>query len=276
MMDRSGIDLQVVSITANPHVTWAPPGLGLELSQRINDELAWAAQRWPGRIAGWAALPLQEPMLALEEMERALGIGLVGVMVPSHVGQRELDDSFFRPFWDAVCEKNVPVFVHNQAIGGDKRVPASLRHVLGAPMETTLTATRLLFSGLLNRTPAPRLLLTHGGGALPYIIGRLNRGWSVGSQDVIQPGEALRMMWFDTVLHDELCLRYLVDRVGSRHVVVGTDYPYPMAQVPEMSMLEKLDLDQSELRGVVRGNALEFLNLTENPSNAQVSPARTR
>ena len=259
MMDQQGIRAQVISVTANPHVTWADPAVGLELSRQINDELGWATTMWPGRIYGWAAIPLQDVRLAIPELRRAKEIGLVGVQIPSHVGPIELDDAVLDPFWEAAEDLDFPVFVHNQALGGDPRIPGRLRHVIGAPLETTIAVTRLIFASIPDRYPKVRFLLTHGGGTLPYIVGRLDRAWEVMGRPLPNPPSVtLRGFWYDTVLQEPSIMEHLLRFAGPLRVVVGTDYPYPLGQELSDGLPVGLVVP-TELRGAILQTNAEAL-----------------
>jgi aminocarboxymuconate-semialdehyde decarboxylase len=235
-MDRAGIDFQVLSpnpLTYFHHIT---PADALTFCQRHNDALAELVGQHPSRLAGFAALPMQAPELAARELARATGeLGLVGAYIGTEFGH-ELDAPGLDPFYAAVVECDVPLFMHPAPAGidgppGDARLRRfDLDLILGFAAEECLAVATLVFGGVLDRHPDLDLCLSHGGGGAPFMQGRMacaarKRPWS--PERLRAPGafEAeMARIWFDVHVHDPRSLALLADVVGTERLVWGTNF----------------------------------------------------
>lgn len=267
-MDQRGIGMQVLSLSAQVHVSWGDPGLGLALAQIVNDEYARLAQAYPGRFQGIAAVPLHDPRKALEEGERAVRVlGLRGVGLLTNVDGTYLDDQRFWPLYERAQELGVPLVVHpaNPA-GKEKMREYELANFVGFPLETTLCVARLIFAGVLERFPRLSWAFYHGGGQVPYLLGRWDHGYRERLRKKMTlaklPSEFARMLYFDTVVHSPEALGFLIKTVGVDRVVVGTDYPYDMADsdpVGTVGSVQSLTADGRQR--ILRENAAALLSL---------------
>lgn len=211
------------------------PADGTRWARQLNEHMAAAAAAFPQTLIGFATVPLQAGGdRAAAELEYAVGsLGLRGAEILTSVCGRGLDDPGLGQFWAAAEELGVPVVIHPHDVGGADRMGAYyLRNLVGNPAETALAGARLLFSGLLTRHPGLRVVLCHGGGALPHIIGRLHHGYRsrpelAGAAD---PRDGLRRLYYDTVVFDPVILRHLAEIVGAERLVIGSDYPFDMAE----------------------------------------------
>lgn len=230
---EQGIERQILSLPPFYFAYAAAPELGLAVAGAANDALAEIVAQAPEVFASFATVPLQAPQLAVRELRRAVNhLGHWGVAIGTNVAGAPLDDPGLDPFWEAVCALDVPVFVHpHHELGGERAAPYYLSNLFGNPSETALAMARLIFAGVLDRFPTLHLILAHGGGTLPYIVGRLDHGRRVRPEAKAlpaPPSSYLSRFYYDTVTHDDALLAYLVQRVGYRNVVVGTDRPYDM------------------------------------------------
>lgn len=267
-MDRRGIRMQVLSLSAQVHVSWGDGALALALAQIVNDEYARLAAEHPARFAGIAALPLHEPRRALEELERAVRVkGLRGAGFISNVEGVYLDDQRFWPLYEAAQALGVPIVIHPAGPAGrDKMREYELVNFVGFPLDTTLTAARMIFGGVLERFPRLRVLLYHGGGQIPYILGRWDHGYQArpAARAAIPrpPSAYLPAFAFDTIVHAPGALAFLVATVGAGRVVVGTDYPYDMADDdPVGSVRAAPGLGQADRDRILHGNAAALFGL---------------
>jgi aminocarboxymuconate-semialdehyde decarboxylase len=201
-----------------------------------NDALAEFTAEHSQRLTGLAAVPLQDPARAAAELRRAVPNGLRGALIGTHVRGANLDAPELDVFWQAACELDVPVVVHpgSASIGLDRMSGYFLANIAGNPLETTVAAASLIFGGVIGRFPELHILLVHGGGFLPYQIGRLQKGFQVRPEVakdlVFEPTVALRRFYYDSIVHSPEALAFLVTRVGPERVLFGTDFPFEMAE----------------------------------------------
>lgn len=234
-MDEAGIDVQLVSGWMDLAGYHLPPEAGQWLARIQNEALAELVAARPDRYAAAAMVPLQAPELAAAELRHAVrALGHRAVQIGARVEEEGLDAPAFDAFWRAAEELNVPVIVHPADLAVPPRLRRLFLHILvGNPSETTFAAAALLLGGVFDRFPKLRVLLVHGGGCVPFQFGRIDRG------RVTAPPAARGAvrhpldhytpnLYYDTVLHDEPALRYLIERAGAAHVALGSDYPFPL------------------------------------------------
>jgi len=231
-MDRQRVDVHALSLTV-PMVYWADGELGLRLARAFNDAVAEAHVAFPDRFVGLAMLPLQDGRAALQELERAARLpGIRGLYAGTNVAGAELSDPRFLPVYERAAGLGLPLLLHPLDVIGAERLSAyHLGNLLGNPFDTAVAAAHLIFARVLDRLPRLRIVLPHAGGALPYLIGRLDRGWRVRPECrhlARRPSAYLRRFWYDTISHSPAALRHLVDLVGADRVVLGSDYCFDM------------------------------------------------
>ena len=244
---------------------------GLERCRLQNLGLRRLRERRPDRVSVLGAVPLQDPELAASELaELMCGRGFAGVEVTASVNGDYLGDPRFEPFWAAAEKVDALVFIHPTTRGFAAPVFAEnyLWNLVGNPMETTLAAAHLILSGTMARHPAARILLAHGGGALVALGGRLRHGQrfitAAGPAPAV-PAEAadavIGRFLFDTVTHDPQQLAALVATVGADRVLLGSDYPFDMADPHPVQTVEAAGLDEESHQAVLIGNATRELGL---------------
>jgi aminocarboxymuconate-semialdehyde decarboxylase len=266
-MDRQGVTVQALSLMP-PMAYWADADLGRRLAGVVNDAMAEAIRAHPDRLVGLATLPLQAPEAAVAEVDRAVGkLGLRGVYVGTNVRGRDLDDPTFLAVFARVADLGVPLFLHPLNVLGGQRVGAYYLHnLLGNPYDTAVAAARLVFGGVLDRLPSLRVCLPHAGGALPYLLGRLDQGYRVRPEcrHLPRPPSAyLDRFYFDTIAHAPDALEYLIGRVGADRVMLGSDYCFDMGYDDPVGALGAVrPLSAVDRRRILGGNALRLLGLT--------------
>src|SRR5262249_38258034 len=216
-----------------PMVYWADETLAPSLARIVNDAMAAAHRSHPDRFVFLATLPMQQPEAAAGEVERAAGeLGCRGVYLGTNVRGKELSDPSFLPVFERIHSLNLPVFLHPlNVIGAQRLSHYHLHNLLGNPFDTAVAAANLIFSGHLDRFPRLQICLPHAGGALPYLIGRLNHGWKVREECRAlkkPPASYLRRFTYDTISHAPEALGYLIDLVGADRVMLGSDYCFDM------------------------------------------------
>lgn len=266
-MDRKGIDISVISVTPVVFFYWLDAAAGLEAARLMNDGIARMVAKRPDRLRGMATLPLQDPDAAVAELERvAREHGFRSVELGCRVRGDLVSEPRFRPVLRRAQELGVFVFAHPYVAG---TLPPDLGcyylgNLAGLPFDTALMAAHLMFGGALDELPALKLVLAHGGGHLPYQIGRLAHGHKVRQEARAHtsrtPLELLRRFYFDALTHDADALRFLVGKVGADRVTIGTDAPFDMAEEDPVAMIEALpDLSDRQRDQILGLNALALL-----------------
>lgn len=266
-MDKAGVDMQVLSLNP-PMVYWADAGLGTRLARLYNDELAATVAGRPDRLAGLATVPLQDVPAAVAELERAIRqLGLRGVYIGSNVCGKELDHPDLLPFFAQAEALRAPVFIHPiDVLGGERLGSYYLHNGLGNPFDTAVAAARLIFGGILDRFPRLQVCLAHAGGALPYLIGRLDRVYRVrkeAREKVRRPPTTyLRRLYYDTITHHGPALRYLVGLMGADRVAMGSDYRFDMGlSDPAGPVRAVRQLSRTDRSAILGGVAARLLKL---------------
>jgi aminocarboxymuconate-semialdehyde decarboxylase len=266
--DAAGIDHVVLCPWVNLLGYEAEPREGLERCRIQNDGLAALQAAHPDRVSVLGSVPLQEPELAAAELEALMASGsFAGVEIAASVRGVYLGDDRLDPFWAAAEACGALVFVHPTTRGFSDAVFEDhyLWNLVGNPMETTIAGAHLVLAGVLERHPRVRVLLAHGGGALPALRGRLRHGWSFQPQArsrlTEDPEASLRRLYYDTVTHDSGLLADLVRFAGADHVLLGSDYPFDMADARPAETVAAAGLNPDEERAVLGGSAARLLGL---------------
>jgi len=265
-MDRTGIDAAVLSLTPTLFFYWLDARAAGDFCRRANDSLATFVSQ-SDRLHGVAVVPLQQPEAAAAELRRAVrDLGLRGAEIGTTVEHLPLDDRRFDPFFAAAAELDVPVILHPYYAGTRPHlVDFYMTNLTGNPLETCIAASRLILSGFLDRHPALKVILVHGGGFMPYQIGRLDHGFRVRSKThaaiAAPPSSYLRRFWYDTITHAGMPLRFLIDLVGIDRVVLGTDLPFDMADERFRDYFSAARLDQRTLDAITGANAVDLFGL---------------
>ena len=264
-MDAQGVTVQALSLMP-PMVYWADDALGLRLARLVNDTLAAASRLHPDRFVALATLPLQDPEAAVGEVDRAVTeLGCRGIYVGTNIRGKELADPSLLPVFERIHNLGVPIFLHPLNVIGTQRLANyHLHNLLGNPFDTAVAAANLIFGGLLDRFPKLRICLPHAGGALPYLIGRLNRGWKVREECRAlkrSPSSYLRRFTYDTISHAAEALDYLIKLVGVDHVMLGSDYCFDMGYERPVEVVTALELRRSDQEKVLGGNATRLLRI---------------
>lgn len=244
-MDRMGVDIQALSVAPPQFYYWTDPALGRRLARMQNEHLADLVAGRPDRFVGLGTVPLQDVDAAIAELEHCVTqLDMRGVEICTNVNGLDLDAPRFRPFFAKAEELDVVVLLHPHGFtGGERLTDYYLINVIGNPLDTTIAATRMISSGLLEALPTLKLCFVHGGGYLPFYASRMDHSWRErpeGSHHITKrpPSSYLRQTYVDCLVYDEDHLAFLVQQMGSDHVVVGTDYPYDMGDPGAAALVE--------------------------------------
>jgi aminocarboxymuconate-semialdehyde decarboxylase len=260
---KNGIERQLVGGWMDLFGYELPPEEGADWCRFANQHLMTGAAGLDS-LTPLACVPLQNGKLAAKIMGEALDAGFKGAMIgtqPKGMGGT-LDDPELDPFWQLCSDRKASLFLHPMFVCGDDRLGAyDLVNAVGRLNDTNVAVARLLFSGHLTRYPGVNLLLSHGGGALPFALGRLQRNHTISQGKVADPIEGFRRLYFDTVLFDPRALRYLVDMVGAERVMLGSDHPFPIGDDEPVKVVENTPLTRAEREAILATNAARIFSI---------------
>src|SRR4051794_26807101 len=260
-MDTAEVDMQVVSNTPQTFLYNLDPGITAESARIQNDQIAKLVSERPDRFMGMATLPMQAPDLAAQELTRAMRtLGLVGCQIGSNINGKNLDDPGLAPFWKAADKLGAFIMVHpTQVAGADRLKSYYLANLIGNPLDTTIAAACLVFGGIVERYPNIKFFLVHGGGFLPYQAGRWQHGWHVRPEPRLHlkepPQASIQRLYFDSILHGQPALEFLVQTFGAARVLLGSDYPYDMGTFDCARQVKALRIADADRNAILSGNA---------------------
>ncbi len=267
-MQRMGVDFQVVSPAPAQQNYWADEELQIALSRMQNDYIAKFVAADSGHFAAIGTLPMRYPERALEEAVRGVEeLGLRGFQIDTRVNAIELSDPMFTPLWSRLEALGAPLFIHPLGFSDGQRLsPFFMVNSVGQPLEELLAAMHMISGGVLDRHPQLKVVVAHGGGYLPFYVGRLDHAWKVRPEVralTAQPPSAyLSRMWFDTCVFRPDHLSALVDLVGQSRVMLGSDYPFDMGDEDPVAIVTACKtLDAAAREAILSQNARELFKL---------------
>jgi aminocarboxymuconate-semialdehyde decarboxylase len=263
-MDAMNVDVQGLATFVSQYGYFAPAKDALDSAKMQNEHLAAACADMPDRFSPFGAtVPLQDVDLAIAEMDRAVDeLGFKGLQIGGTIAGHNLDEPRFRPFWQAVAAKGIPVILHPSGYEESERFgDYFLVNCIGNPLETMVAATRMIYSGLFEELPELKLVLLHGGGYLPGYCSRADHVWEVRPETRVNipdhpPSYYMKKLFYDTMLFQPLYLKHLIEVVGSDRVMLGTDFPFDMAETRPVDLIDSVDgLTDDERIAIKGGNA---------------------
>jgi len=265
--DQHGVQVQVLSTVPVMFSYWAKPQDGNDLSIFLNDHLAGVVATNPKRFVGLGTLPLQDPALAVRELERCVQeLGFAGVQIGSHVNDWNLNDEKLFPVFEAAQDLGAAVFVHPWDMMGESKMQKYwLPWLVGMPAEVSLAICSMIFGGVLERLPKLRVAFAHGGGSFPGTLGRIQHGFEArpdlcAVDNPSRPSSYVGKFYVDTLVHDARTLQFCLDLFGAERMALGTDYPFPLGEKEPGALIESLPGLSPEARErLLSGTALEWL-----------------
>lgn len=256
-MNEHGVDVCIVSLTC-PNCYWGGANVSLQAARIMNDDMAAARTTYSGRIEWFASLPWQYPELAQAELERAIGNGAIGVMVLANIDGKPLTDPAFEGVWRAIDAKGLPVLVHPTAPPGVAAMDMQrfqLTASIGFTFDTSLAVSRMIYDGFFDRYGKLRIIASHGGGALPYLISRMDQCFdnipACREKISVRPSEYMHRICADAVVFSPGVLDLCVSAFGADNVLYGSDYPHTIGDMP--GCLARVNALPDAVRDNVRG-----------------------
>ncbi len=260
-MDDAGIDMEILSLTT-PGVHLEERDLAVEISRVVNDAMAELVARYPTRFRAFATLPMQDPGASIEEFDRAVRrLGLVGAQIFTSVGERTVDSRDYWPLYELAQELDAPFFVHPTSPPGTEGMQDyRLVALVGFCMDTTLAASRLVFSGAMEQFPRLKIILSHLGGAVPYLAERVERGWLAYPECQVNirrsPIDYFKRMYLDTVNFDPNALMCGLGFAGPDRLLLGSDHPHQIGGIGRcVPAIEGLPVAADVKEKILGGNA---------------------
>ncbi|MCA4899958.1 MAG: amidohydrolase family protein [Bacteroidota bacterium] len=246
---------------------WAKPIDCLSLSEFLNDHLAKLVKKYPKQYIGLGTVPMQDAELAVQECQRIKKIGLRGIQIGSNINDENLNEERFFPVFEA-CEKlGLAVMVHPWNMMGEKKMQRYwLPWLVGMPAETSRAICSMIFGGVFERLPQLRVMFAHAGGSFLPTIGRIQHGFEcrpdlVAIDNNVNPKSYLGKFWVDSVTHDAMMLDYVLKLQGSKKVMLGSDYPFPLGDLEIGKFIDDMNLPRATKEDIFANSALEWLAL---------------
>jgi aminocarboxymuconate-semialdehyde decarboxylase len=268
VLEREGVDTQVITFTT-PGTHVEPPDRAVRFARLVNDAFAKIVHERAPRFRSLATLPLCDPAASVLELRRAVTeLGMPGAMLFSNVNGVALADARFHPLYAEADRLGAVLHIHpTDPVGVEAMIDYWLMPLVGFLFDTTLAAAKLVFAGVPERYPNIKWILSHLGGAIPYLAERLDRGWEAfpdcRAQIAVKPSEYLRRFYFDTVNFDPMAVRLAVDFAGASQILAGSDYPHQIGSIPTMKeSLAQLRVTESDRKLILGDNAQRVYGLS--------------
>ena len=262
-LDTNKIDRQVVGGWLDMFAYEIPIEEGLRWSRLINTHLAKLAKEQP-RFIPLATVPLQDGARAAEVLKEAHSQGFKGAMIGTQPKGKGgvLDDASLLPFWEMADSLGSIIFIHPVFESGDDRVhDYGMANAVGRITDTLIAMSRLIYAGHVTRFANMKVVAGIGGAALPYVIGRLRRNYSLDKDKLGDPDAALASMYYDTIVQDTRTLRYLADIVGPDRIMMGSDMPFPIGDLAPLKIVQETSFTDAERAGINGGVVQKLFGL---------------
>lgn len=265
-MDQSGFDMQILTLSA-PSVDIFPVETGETLAKVVNDEIARICQEDPDHFMAFATLPFIDPDRTVMELERCIdALGFKGACMGTNINGMGLDDQILYPFYERMADYDLPIHIHPRA-PADKETYKDYRLVpmIGFEMELCIAVVRLIMGGVMERFPNLKFIVSHLGGALPYLAERIQNCYEAYpecQENISRPAkDYLKRFYYDTVSFFEPALMCAHSFLGARRLILGSDYPHVIGDIREaVTSIEHLDIPQTDKEMIYSANILRLIH----------------
>ncbi len=262
-MDKTGLDAQVCGGWLDSFGYELPAEEGAAWSRFVNEHLMLGTSS-SRRLAPLATVPLQSGKLAAQVLDEAMKAGFAGAMIGTQPkgSAGTLDDPDLDPFWEAASALKAVIYLHPMFGCGDTRLDDyDMINAVGRGVDTTTAIARMLFSGHFLKYPDMTFVLSHGGGALPYLIGRLARNRDIHPGEYADPVAGFAKLYFDSVLFDPRALRFLAEVAGAEKIMLGSDYPFPIGDPDPAKVVREAKLGEAPTKQILGDTAQRIFRL---------------
>jgi aminocarboxymuconate-semialdehyde decarboxylase len=263
-MTERGLDLHVLSSAdVMQSRSWATSTEEERLAALTNDECARWVDQYPDHFIGTAVLPLGDMVLAMRELERACGLGMKIITLPSNYRDYYLGHERYFDLWAEVQRRGLVVFIHPDGTRDPWYQDYAMWNSIGQSIEEVKVMSSIIYQGVLDRYPALKIVMAHGGGYMPHYMGRLDRNYTdkpLSAKNISKkPSEYLSNFYYDTCVYDPRTLEILIERVGVDRILLGGDYP--VAALDPIDFLEEVSIEDAERAQIAGGNLMKLLDL---------------
>jgi aminocarboxymuconate-semialdehyde decarboxylase len=265
--EKFNTQVQVVCTIPVMFSYWAKAKDAKALAEFLNDDIAQLCENHPQHYLGLGTLPMQDADEAIAELERCKKIGLLGVQIGSNINDKNLGEPEFFPIFQAAAELGMSIMVHPwNMMGMESMRKYWLPWLVGMPAETSRAACSMIFGGVLEKLPNLRVCFSHAGGSFLPTLGRIEHGYNcrpdlVAIHNDVNPRKYVGEFWVDSITHDPKLLEYILSMQGSKKVMLGSDYPFPLGDLEIGAFIEDMNLEPSALEDIFANSALEWLNI---------------
>lgn len=247
---------------------WAKPSDTLELSKYLNDHIASIVEEYPKNYMGLGTIPMQDVNLAIQELERIKELGLLGVQIGSNINNINLNDPQFHDFYGACEDLSVAILVHPWEMMGSKEIKKYwLPWLVGMPAETTRALCSMIFGGIFDKFPKLRVNFSHAGGSFFATLGRIEHGFKcrpdlVAVDNDVPPTDYKNKFWIDSITHDPSYLEFILSKVDSKTITLGSDYPFPLGDLSIGRGIETMNLSIKDKENIMYKSSLSWLGIS--------------
>ncbi len=265
-MEKSGIDMQILSLSA-PSVDIFPAKLGESIAQIVNDEFAQICQDYPKHFMAFATLPYKDPDKTIKELKRCIDeLNFVGACIGTNINGMELDDKALYPFYEAMSNYDLPIHIHPRAPRDrDTYKDYRLGPMIGFEMEICVAVVRLIMGGVMDKFPKLKFIVSHLGGAIPFLIERIQNCYEAYpecQENLSGPARNyIKRFYYDTVSFFEPALMCAYSSLGSKQLVLGSDYPHVIGDIQEaVNSIKRLSIPEPEKEMIYSRNILSLIH----------------
>jgi len=262
-MEKQGVHHQTPGGWLDAFGYELPPEEGADWSRFTNEQTLSACKQLTG-VTPLATVPLQDGTLAGAVLREAVSAGMPGAMIGTQPfgDHGNLDDPNLDPFWETAAELGIPIIVHPMFGSADARLKDyEMMNAVGRVCDVSIGLARMLFSGHLLRFDGLVLIASTGGGALPYMLGRLARNHLAFPGRFADPEEGFSRLYFDSIVFQTDTLRFLAKKVGVERIMLGSDYPFPIGDPSPRTVIETAGFSPQEVNLMLNGVAKELFRL---------------